>query len=66
MTWCALYETWTEERLKMETILKVHGGKWKKSIRSWLLVVASYGVEKIIWKKKLEERTDVVAFTDIT
>ena len=25
-----MYETWTEERLKMETLLKMHGGKWKK------------------------------------
>ena len=42
----------------------------RNSIRRWLLVVdvTSYEVEKMIWKKKLEEMmcTDVVAFTDIT
>ena len=26
----ALYETWTDETYKMETLSKVHGGKWKK------------------------------------
>ena len=67
----ALYETWTDETLKMETLLEVHGGKWKKNlIRSWLLLVdvTSYEVKKMIWKKKLEEMmcTDVVAFADIT
>ena len=24
------HETWTDETLKMETLLKVHSGKWKK------------------------------------
>ena len=42
----------------------------RNSIISWLLVedVTSYEVEKMIWKKKLEEMTctDVVAFADIT
>ena len=43
----------------------------RNSIRSWLLLtvdVTRYEVEKMIWKKKLEEMmcTDVVAFADIT
>ena len=43
----------------------------RNSIRSWLLLtvdVTRYEVEKMIWKKKLEEMmcTDVVTFTDIT
>ena len=68
----ALYETWTDETYKMETLSKVHGGKWKKFDQklavSQVVDVTSYEVEKMIWKKKLEEMmcTDVVAFADIT
>lgn len=40
----------------------------RNSIGSWLLLedATSYEVEKIIWKKKFEERIVVVAFADIT
>ena len=45
--------------------------KWRwwttrRALYELVLDATSYEVEKIIWKKTLEERTDVAAFADIT